>query len=120
MAVTETYKMKAVHHLGYAPVEGNSYIIDTIKSAIEDLATEVETMFTTLIDRLDDVQTRADSAEGRLAVTAVDEIRISPNEMSQLRKRYRALGEELGEMLGVRPNLQSSRYRSLNTFNVLP
>jgi len=120
MPFTEEEKVMIRHHLGYLNVAaaytfvlGSPAAIETqfiIEGAMNRVLVEAEGQVRRHIAILDTIEQQMNDDRELLAVNDVDEIKIRPTEMRELRNEYQYWRMSLSNLLGVYPNPFDRRF----------
>lgn len=120
MPLTDQEKVKVRHHLGFLNVKAAQTFVLGVPAAVETqfiiegamnlLLPEAEGEARRHLTILDDIENQLNEDRELLAVTAVDEIKINPDEMRKLRKEYQYWRHSMANLFGVYPNPFDKRW----------
>ena len=115
MALSDSQKASVIFYLGWP---GKTIILGAVdynsgvNSALINLSPWVESQVLALLDRLNAVDEKLDSAACRLAAKKVDEIELNPDEIKMLKSERTRLCKLLGRLLDIKvlgaPNVNVS------------
>lgn len=104
--------MSVKRHLGYSTVAPSLYPLAGVwlnaQQILTTLPTETETEVTSILTRLDNLETKIDGAPARLAAAKVGTIALNADELPQLWAEIRRWRRELSVLTGL-PDLRAGR-----------
>lgn len=121
MPLTATEVLRIQYHLGYPTVTQATALqmgvprpVQTmflvVNNATNNLLEGMVPQVRTLLQRMDDLETKLTQAEDRLAASSVGDIKLRSDECDMLEKRYVDWGYKLAELLGSPVYALSRRY----------
>lgn len=107
-------------HLGYPSVAAFNSIqlgmiavsqpLFLVEKSMDNLLDEAVPLFREHLARLDGINQQLDDARGRMRAARVDEITLQPEEVSMLRREYKAWACSLADLLGCPINAYSEKF----------
>ena len=108
------------YHLGYPSIQAFNTIsigfiavsqpLYLVEKSMDNLLDEAIPLFRELIARLDAINLQLDDARGRMRAASVDEITLQPEEVTMLRREYKAWACSLADLLGCPINAYSEKF----------
>jgi hypothetical protein len=123
MSFTDEEKVKIRHHLGFLNVAQAEVFVLGVPAAVETqfliegamnrVLVEAENQVRRHIGILDKIEAQMIDDQELLAVDGVDEIKIRPTEMKELRTEYQYWQRSMANLLGTYPNPFDRRFGSM-------
>ena len=120
--LSDEEKTRTRYFLGYSDVESGTTSIagvtvdyeylPVVVEAIEKINESAEPRLRQLLQKLESVEEQLASSEEMLGVTELSGIKLNVSEAESLDKAYVRWAHRLGELLGVRVNPHSERFKS--------
>lgn len=120
MALTDSEKVRARHHLGYVNVSAvQTFVLGVpaavqtefmIEGALNKVLDEAEELVREHLRELDEIDCQLKSNKGNVEFSSAEEVTINPKAYEKLRQRYLHWQGSLGNLLGVIPNPYDMRF----------
>ena len=104
MALTDAQKQNAVFYLGWSGksiVVGSTNYNSQTADRLINLTPEIETRVLSILESLEEIDTKLGASWCRLAAKKVDEIELNPDEIRWLRSERKRLVKLLGQWLDI-------------------
>lgn len=112
MALSLEIKHKIIRHLGFSAksiIFGSTHYKSSLVAALENLDNVSETSLIDIVNRIDRIDFRLETALDRLAAIKLDDIHLRDDEIEKLRAEKIRLVKEIGRLIDFAPqNLGSN------------
>lgn len=105
MAFTETEKVKILRYIGWPPTTIVSTSLDyskIVSDRLTNASTVTQGLVRELLDRVEKLDLKLDTAISRAGVKQIDDITLRDNEIEILRKERRKIFREIALLVNIR------------------